>query len=221
MQPCRRGETFETWLDTVEADRWRGGCGAVTTHPTSPTAPTSPLTPPTRSPPLPPCTRPLLLHPPPPPPQQGRPFDQSHRQWKDKCGQCCLHWRGDLMERSGVVHNIITCLVEHAADILNKVAVEPTGEPHMKAPQGKKYHLATKEFGRSVLYKIPAKPRGGFDDGEVGSQNLAWEEGIVRGRWRRLSSAVRLLLDSVSWMEPGGHRQYHPETLESERCWPS
>ena len=61
-------------------------------------APTSPLTPPTRSPPPPPCTRPLLLH---PPPQPFSKVDQSHRQWKDKYGQCCLYWRGDLMERSG------------------------------------------------------------------------------------------------------------------------
>ena len=100
VQPCRRGETFETWLDTVEADRWRGGCGPSPPIPPPP-APTSPLTPPTRS------TTTTTMHPPTSSPsstttpQQGRPLDQSHRQWKDKYGQCCLHWRGDLMERSG------------------------------------------------------------------------------------------------------------------------
>ena len=63
------------------------------------------------------------------------------------------------MERSGVIHNIITCLVEHAEDILNKVAVEPTGEPHMKAPQGKSTISPRRSSAEVSCTKYLANPR--------------------------------------------------------------
>ena len=60
-----------------------------------------------------------------------------------------------------VTHHVITWLVEHAADVLNKFAVGIDGRTAYERIKGKKYHGEMVEFGRRVMYKIPCKPEGG------------------------------------------------------------
>ena len=68
-----------------------------------------------------------------------------------------------------VTHTIVTWLVEHAADLLNKFAVGPDGRTAFERIKGKTYRGEVVEFGRKILYKIPCKPEGGLDDREMGS----------------------------------------------------
>ena len=57
-----------------------------------------------------------------------------------------------------VTHHVITWLVEHAADVLNKFAVGINGRTAYERIKRKKYHGEMVEFGRRVMYKIPCKP---------------------------------------------------------------
>ena len=59
-----------------------------------------------------------------------------------------------------VTHHVITWLVEHAADVLNKFAVGNDERTAYERIKGKKYHGEMVEFGRRVMYKIPCKPEG-------------------------------------------------------------
>jgi hypothetical protein len=105
-----------------------------------------------------------------------------------------------------VTHKIVTWLVEHAADMLNKFAVGPDGRTAFERIKGKKYRGEVVEFGRKIFYKIPCKPEGGL-------MTERWVPGIWLGK-RFLSdehlvgvedgsvcvsSSVRLMPDSESW----------------------
>ena len=75
-----------------------------------------------------------------------------------------------------VTHKVVTWLVEHAADILNKFAVGIDGRTAYERIKGKKFHGEMVEFGRGEMYKIPCKSEGRTDDGQVGSWNLVGQE---------------------------------------------
>ena len=61
-----------------------------------------------------------------------------------------------------VTHTIVTWLVEHAADLLNKFAVGPDGRIAFERINGEKYRGEVVEFGRKILYRIPCRPEGGL-----------------------------------------------------------
>ena len=79
-----------------------------------------------------------------------------------------------------VTHRVITWLVEHAADVLNKFAVGIDGRTAYEWIKGKKYHGEMVELGRRVMFKIPCKPEGRIDDGKVGTWNSVGQESFVR-----------------------------------------
>jgi len=111
-----------------------------------------------------------------------------------------------LNGKISVPHVIMTWMVEHAADLLNKFAVGEDGRTAYERIKGKKYSGEALEFGRTILYRIPCKPEGG-------NMSERWVPGIWLGK-RSVSdehvvgledgsvcvtSAVRMQLDSESW----------------------
>jgi len=105
-----------------------------------------------------------------------------------------------------VTHKIVTWLVEHAADLLNKFAVGRDGRTAFERLKGKKYRGEVVEFGRKILYKIPCKPEGGLMTERwlhgiwLGKRFLSDEHlvGIEDGSIC-VSSSVRLMPESESW----------------------
>jgi hypothetical protein len=111
-----------------------------------------------------------------------------------------------LQGKVSVFHRVMTWLLEHAADTLNKFAVASDGRTAFERVKGKRYKGEMVEFGRKVMCKIPCKPEGGL-----------MQERWVRGVWlgKRfmsdehlvvvedgsvcVTSAVRLLPVSDSW----------------------
>ncbi len=105
-----------------------------------------------------------------------------------------------------VTHKIVTWMVEHAADLLNKYHVGSDGRTAFERVKGKKYRGETVEFGRKILYKIPCKPEGGL-------MTERWVNGIWLGKKFQsdehvvgmedgsvcVTPSVRLLPDSESW----------------------
>ena len=105
-----------------------------------------------------------------------------------------------------VAREIVTWMVEHAADLLDKFLVGPDGRTAFERLKGKKYRGETVEFGRKILYKIPCKPEGGL-------MTERWVPGIWLGEKFQsdehmvgiedgsvcVTSSVRLLPDSDSW----------------------
>ena len=81
---------------------------------------------------------------------------------------------GRLEGKVSVFHPVVTWLVEHAADTINKFAVAPDGRTAYERVKGKRYKGEMIEFGRKVMYKIPCKPEGGADAGEMGARSVAW-----------------------------------------------
>ena len=80
-----------------------------------------------------------------------------------------------LEVKAPVTHKIVTWLVEHAADMLNKFAVGPDGRTALERIKGKKYRGEVVEFGRKILYRIPCKPEGGL-------MTERWVPGIWLGK---------------------------------------
>jgi hypothetical protein len=74
-----------------------------------------------------------------------------------------------------VTREIVTWMVEHAADLLNKFLVGPDGRTAFERLKGTKYRGETVEFGRKILYKIPCKPDGGL-------MTERWVTGIWLGK---------------------------------------
>ena len=111
-----------------------------------------------------------------------------------------------LEVKAPVTHKIVTWLVEHAADMLNKFAVGPDGRTAFERIKGKKYRGEVVEFGRKILYRIPCKPEGGLMTERwvpgiwLGKRFLSDEHlvGIEDGSVC-VSSSVRLMPDSESW----------------------
>ena len=105
-----------------------------------------------------------------------------------------------------VTHHVITWLVEHAADVLNKFAVGIDGRTAYERIKGKKYHGEMVEFGRRVMYKIPCKPEGGLMTERwvlgtwLGKRALSDEHVVAVDTGEVcVSSAVRPPPDSESW----------------------
>ena len=75
-------------------------------------------------------------------------------------------------------HPIMTWLVEHAVDMLNKYSVGSDGETPYERIRGKAYHGEMFEFGRKVYHMHPGKPSGG-------SMKERWGIGIFLGKlWK-------------------------------------
>ena len=103
-------------------------------------------------------------------------------------------------------HPIMTWMVEHVADLLNKFVVGKDGRTAYERVRGKKYHGEMVEFGRRVFHMSPGKHQGG-------SMKERWTEGTFVGK--RLSSdeyvlvlddgtvvkarSVKLMPESQSW----------------------
>jgi hypothetical protein len=58
-------------------------------------------------------------------------------------------------------HPIMTWLVEHVADLLNKYSVGKDGRTAYERIRGKRYHGEMIEFGRRIFHMSPGKPQGG------------------------------------------------------------
>ena len=71
-----------------------------------------------------------------------------------------LAFESRLDAKIPVTRIVITWLVEHVADILNKFAVGIDGGTAYDRIKGKEYHGEMVEFGRRVMCKIPCKPKG-------------------------------------------------------------
>ena len=103
-------------------------------------------------------------------------------------------------------HPLMTWLVEHVADILNKYVVGKDGRTAHERIRGKKYHGEMVEFGRRIYHMSLGKHQGG-------SMKERWTEGTFVGK--RASSdeyiiildngtvvkarSIKLLPDSQSW----------------------
>ena len=68
---------------------------------------------------------------------------------------------GRLKGKVSVFHRVVTWLVEHAADLINKFAVGADGKTAYERVKGKGYRGEVVEFGRKVMYRVPCKPEGG------------------------------------------------------------
>ena len=104
------------------------------------------------------------------------------------------------------MHALMTWMVEHVADLLNKYVVGKDGRTPHERMRGKRYHGEMIEFGRRVFHMSPGKHQGG-------SMKERWSEGTFVGK--RSSSdeyiiilddgkvvkarSVKLLPDSQSW----------------------
>ena len=122
-----------------------------------------------------------------------------------------------------VTHHVITWLVEHAADVLNKFAVGIDGRTAYERIKGKKYHGEMVEFGRRVMYKIPCKPEGGLMTERwvlgawLGKRALSDEHVVAVDTGEVcVSSAVRLLPDSETPWNPKGADQAERREVEVE-----
>ena len=129
---------------------------------------------------------------------------------------------GRLKGKVSVFHRVVTWLVEHAVDLINKFAVGADGKTAYERVKGKRYRGEGVEFGRKVMYKVPCKPEGGL-------MNERWIEGVWLGK-RYLSdehlvaiedgsvcvtSSVRLLPTSDSSTASKGHHGIS----KVEKCW--
>ena len=102
-------------------------------------------------------------------------------------------------------HPIMTWLVEHCADVLNKYKVNKNGRTAYEVIRGKPYNGEMFEFGRKVYHMHPGKPQGG-------SMAPRWSTGIFLGKtWQSDECmifdigkllkvrSVKLMLESESW----------------------
>ena len=84
-----------------------------------------------------------------------------------------------LEERIGVpipsTHAIMTWMVEHAAETLNRFLVGSDGRTPYERMKGKRYRGEVFEFGRRVRHRHPGKVEGG-------SMERRWSEGIWLGK---------------------------------------
>ena len=76
-------------------------------------------------------------------------------------------------------HPLVTWLVEHVADVMNKYNVGKDGRTAYERMRGKKYHGDMIEFGRRVLHMSPGKHQGGSMK-ERWSEGTCWEKIFVR-----------------------------------------
>ena len=85
----------------------------------------------------------------------------------------------DLEEKLGVpipcAHPIMSWMVEHAAETLNRYLVGEDGKTPYERLRGKKYRGEMYEFGRWMMHRFPGKPEGG-------SMQPRWAEGVWLGK---------------------------------------
>jgi len=72
-------------------------------------------------------------------------------------------------------HPVMTWIVEHAAETINRYNVGPDGKTPYERMKGKKYRGEVTEFGRKVFYRFPGKAQGG-------SMQRRWGEGVWLGK---------------------------------------
>ena len=75
-------------------------------------------------------------------------------------------------------HPIMTWIVEHSAETLNRYHISLDGRTAYERVRGKAYKGEMIEFGRRVFHKLPGKPEGG-------SMEKRWIEGIWLGKTPR------------------------------------
>ena len=111
-----------------------------------------------------------------------------------------------LQKRVPSTHPVMTWLVEHAADILNKFQVGVDGRTAYERSRGKKYKGEMYHFGRKVFHMHPGKHSGG-------SMKSRWSTGIFLGKMHKSDEAmvytddhklvkarsIKLLPESESW----------------------
>ena len=125
-------------------------------------------------------------------------------------------------------HKVMTWLVEHAADTINRFAVGLDGRTAYERIKGKKYRGEVVEFGRMVMYKIPRKPEGDcmlerwVPGVWLGKRGLSDEHAVgVEDGSVCVTSAVRLMPDSESWNIENINKikgvPWDPKGNESER----
>ena len=115
----------------------------------------------------------------------------------------------ELEERLGrsipVTHPIVTWLVRHASDLMNKLEIKKNGKTPYEMIKGRPYRGELTAFGQKVLYLDYRKPRGG-------DMRKRWSEAIWVGKmWKSdehilctskgvfRASTIRALAVSESW----------------------
>ena len=111
-----------------------------------------------------------------------------------------------LRKRIPCDHPIMSWLVEHGADLLNKYQVGKDGRTAFERIKGKRYHGEMYEFGRKVYHMDPGKHGGGL-------MQARWGVGIFLGKLNKSDEAmiftdtekivkvrsVKLMLEAESW----------------------
>ena len=72
-------------------------------------------------------------------------------------------------------HPVMTWMVEHGAETINRFHVSKDGRTPYERLKGKRFKGEVVEFGRKIMYRYPGKPEGG-------SMQRRWEEGIWLGK---------------------------------------
>jgi hypothetical protein len=103
-------------------------------------------------------------------------------------------------------HPLITWLVEHVADVLNKYNVGKDGRTPYERIRGKRYHGEMVEFARRVFHLSPGKPHGGsmkerwFEGTFVGKRFSSDEYLIIMDDGKLVKArSIKLLPESQSW----------------------
>ena len=104
-------------------------------------------------------------------------------------------------------HPIITWLVEHSADLINKFGIGRGGRTAYERLKGKAYRGEMMEFGSGVYYRVPGTPEGGLMaerwlEGVWLGKKFNSDEHVVGMRGGSLckTRSVRRKLESESWV---------------------
>ena len=104
-------------------------------------------------------------------------------------------------------HPVMTWLVEHGAETLNRFQVSNDGKTSCERSKGKKYKGDFVEFGRRVMHRQPGKVRGGvmssrWSEGVwIGKRNIISDEHLIAtaGGGVVKTSSINLKTDTESW----------------------